>query len=99
MMRMAEASPALINVMPCGRWSALHQAAEKGDAQAVGDLVGCDVGVYVGFDEGSKLGCALGADVGVYEGLLIGTAEGDGVAWHDLNHRIDGKRFESAYAL
>ena len=40
MMRMAEASPALINVMPCGRWSALHQAAEKGDAQAVQWLLG-----------------------------------------------------------
>ena len=35
MMRMAEATPALIDVMPCGRWSALHHVAFSGGAEAV----------------------------------------------------------------
>ena len=35
MMRIAEAYPAVLDVMPSGRWSALHHAAFSGDAEAV----------------------------------------------------------------
>ena len=34
------ANPSLVNVGPPGRWSALHQAARAGNAQAVLDLLG-----------------------------------------------------------
>ena len=34
------ANPSLVNVGPPGRWSALHQAAHAGNAQAVRDLLG-----------------------------------------------------------
>jgi len=33
--RMVTASPAIINVQPLGRWTVLHQAAEKGDPRVV----------------------------------------------------------------
>jgi len=33
--RLLLACPGLVNCQPAGRWSALHQAAEKGDARAV----------------------------------------------------------------
>jgi len=37
---MLEATPALINVQPAGRWSALHQAAQNGKPTAVKMLLG-----------------------------------------------------------
>ena len=38
---MLDETPELVNVQPAGRWSALHQFAEQGEADAVRSVVCC----------------------------------------------------------
>jgi len=64
-----EAQPKLINVRPCGRWSALHQAAAAGDAGMVSWLLAhnADVGVQNRSNQ-TPLMVASGGAVALLEG-------------------------------
>jgi len=46
MMEEVTRNPSVVNVQPCGRWSALHQAAGAGNADVVGYLLACRADVH-----------------------------------------------------